>query len=181
MRLHILPLILGVILLSSFSSSNSGIIVKSKKTSITIDGKKVVPDWSLTMFKGALGEADRDRDGYNKTHTYDKLGIVLFEPMKDKMPSGIISEVQIYFNVPEANNVTPKGTYNGLLKIDKMTITSALDATTMLAKLKGWKKTDSYIEHSYRMARNGFYIYFQFNDSETGLVKVSIGPDKRAK
>lgn len=156
-------------------------VIKVSKGTISVGKKKVAPDWKLSTYKSALGEPSRTRDGYNKTHTYDDNGLVLFEPMKDKVPNGIISEFQIYLNTPEANEVTPKGTYSGTLKIDKLNVTGSLTATTMLNKLKGWQKTDSYMEHSYRMAKGGLYIYFQFNDSETSLIKVSIGPDKKGK
>lgn len=147
-----------------------------------IDGTNVTADWSLSAFKKALGEPDRSREGYNKTHTYDNKSIVLFEKMTDKKPSGTVSEIQYHFHVSEANNVTPNGSgFSGTIKVDKLEVTRSLDAKTMLAKLKKWEKTDSYIEHSYRMASNGLYIYFQFNSSEDKLEKISVGPDKRDK
>jgi len=165
----------------SFVGDNSPFKIAVKKGAIVINKVNVTKDWNLSTFQNVLGSSSRSRDGYNKTHTYDDYGFVLFEPMKDKKPSGIISEYQIYFSAPEANEVTPKGTYSGTVLVDKLKVTASLTAATMLAKLKKWKKTDSYMEHSYRMANSGLYIYFQFNDSDSQLIKMSIGPDKQGK
>lgn len=177
-----LVLAIGLTGFSSFSSTDTDTIVTVKKGHLLINGVDITSDWSLAKCKKALGEPDRTRDGYNKTHTYDKKSIVLFEPMEDKKPSGRVSEVQVYFHVAEANNVTPNGDgFSGTAKVDKLKVTIGLGATEMLSTLKKWKKTDSYIENSYRMASKGLYIYFQFNQSETSMVKISIGPDKRTK
>lgn len=172
----VIAITLGV---SSFTAANEGVAVKIKKGKMAINGKIVTADWSLSGYKSVLGEPERSRDGYNKTHTYDAKSIVLFEKMADKVATGTVSEVQFYYYVPEANNVTPKGQFSGTIKIDNLVVSRNLTSKQMLAKLKKWNKTDSYIEHSYRMASKGLYIYFQFNDAEDGLVKISVGPDKR--
>jgi hypothetical protein len=33
---------------------------------------------------------------------------------------------------------------------------------------------------SSRLVSKGLYIYFLFNDAETQLLKISVGPDKRS-
>lgn len=150
-----------------------------KKGKVKVNGVQVVPDWTMGPALKAIGETPRKRDGYNITHTFDNLGMVLFEPHKDKVASGSFSEFQIHFFVPEANNVTPTSGFVGKIKVDKLIVTSALTAAQMRKKLKGWKETESYLDHSYRMSSNGIYIYFQFNQDDTKLHKISIGPDKR--
>lgn len=168
----------GLTSFSGSSSSDTSIVIKKGK--FKINGVAILPSWGLDLCKKALGAPDRTRDGYNKTHTYDTKSIVLFEKVKDKTPSGTVSEIQAYFSVPEQNDVTPKGSgYSGSITIDGTKITSSLSATDMKAKLKKWKVTDSYLEHSYRMASKGLYIYFQYNEAETKLTKISIGPDKK--
>ncbi len=162
--------------------SDDGLQIVIRKGKVTINKSQVVPNWSLSGFKKVLGEPERERTGYNNTHTYDKNSIVLFEPAKEKVGGGIVSEFQIHFKVTEANDVTPTGDgFQGNLSVDNLIITEVLTAEGMLSKLKKWKKTDSYMEHSYRMASKGLYIYFQFNDDENRLLKVSIGPDKSSK
>lgn len=155
--------------------------IKVKKGTLTINSKKFPFPWTVAELKNSLGEPTRTRDGYNKTHTYDDMGIVLFEPMSNKVPSGNISELQVYFSTPDPSEVTPKGLYSQVAQVDKLKVTADLTSAKMLSTLKKWVKTDSYMEHSYRMASSGMYIYFQFNDAETQLIKMSIGPDKKSK
>lgn len=166
---------------SGFSPNESGNSIIVKKGKFTINNVNVTPAWNLAPILAVLGEDARKRDGYNTTYTYDNKGMVAFEPMKDKKQTGLISEFQTYFSIPEPNNVTPSKGFVGTIKIDKLVVTAALTPAVMMKKLKGWNKTDSYLSHSYRMASKGLYIYFQFNDDETSLVKISIGPDKRGK
>lgn len=153
--------------------------ISVKKSTLKID-KVTLKEWNLDLYYKALGTPERTRDGYNKTHTYDAQGVVVFEPMKDDAPSGKVSEFQIYFSLPaEKNQVMPNNTYKNSLKVDKLNVTATLTPAEMKKKLSKWKTTDAYIEHSYRMELNGMYIYFQFNTEETGLEKVSIGLVKK--
>lgn len=178
----LLPLAFIFLLSSSFNMvTPADVTIQVKKGGFKINTDDIISTaWSLEKMQAALGKADRDRDGYNITHTYDDLCMVLFEPKSNETGTGVVSEVQVYFRVKEPNNVTPTGnTFKGNLMVDKLKVTRELDSKTMLKKLKKWKKTDSYMEHNYRMASNGLYIYFQFADDEKTLLKVSIGPDKR--
>ena len=180
--LLLFPLSLILLLASSFNTAGSSdVTVSVNNGSFKINTDDIIStDWSLEKMQDALGKADRDRDGYNITHTYDNLSIVLFESKEGDNGSGRVSEVQFYYKVKEANNVTPTGSgFSGQLIIDGAEIVPKLTPKKMMKKLKNWKKTDSYMEHSYRMASAGLYIYFQFDDSEKSLLKVSIGPDKR--
>ena len=174
------PLAFLFILLSSFISvSPSEMNVTINKGKFAINKVKMIPVWTLTNCETALGKADRSKDGYNFTHTYDDLAVVLFEPKVNEKPGGTVSEIQFYFNHPSdppAN--APSGTYKGKMKIGKLNVTGNMTPAQMLKGLKGWKKTDSYSEHNFRMAQKGLYVYFLFNDAETKLIKVSIGPDK---
>lgn len=177
------PLLLLLAVLAVMTSSFAQTIsISVKKNKLNIAGASVNPDWTIQPVLNKLGTPSKSRDGYNRTHTYDGFGIVLFEAMSDKVASGTMNEFQVYLSPPaEPNNVTPSGTFSGSVKIDKLVCTASLTSNDMLKKLKGWKKTDSYIDHSYRMAKGGLYIYFQFDDSENKLIKISIGPDKKGK
>jgi len=154
------------------------VIIKSGEINL---GKKnnVADDWSVQDGVNYLGDGARVRDGFNKTHTYDNMGVVLFEGMVDKKASGKISEMQIHFSIPEPNDVTPKTGFTGTLKIEKLTITSSTSLETLKSKLKGYTESESYLEHSHRLAKDGVYFYFQFDKTDTRLVKVSFGQDKR--
>jgi hypothetical protein len=180
--LLLFPLAVVFFVTSSFvPASTTDVAITVNGGSFKINTDDIISTaWSLEKMQDAIGKADRDRDGYNVTHTYDKLNMVLFEAKDGENGSGRVSEVQIYFKVDEPNDVTPNGnSFTGQLMIDNVNITGKLKAHKMLKKLKNWQKTDSYMEHSYRMASNGLYIYFKYNNAETSLLKVSIGPDKR--
>jgi len=156
------------------------VIIKGGEVSL---GKKnnVADDWNVQDGVKYLGDDARVREGFNKTHTYDNMGVVLFESLVEKVPSGKISELQVYFSIPEPNNVTPKIGFTGTLKIETLTITSSTSLETLLSKLEGYAETESYAEHSHRLAKDGLYIYFLYDKTDTQLVKVSVGQDKRAK
>jgi hypothetical protein len=81
--------------------------------------------------------------------------------------------------MPEANNVVPKNGFTGKLAIENLRVTSSTSIATIKEKLKGYKDTESYMEHSYRLTKDGLYIYFLYDKTDTQLVKVSVGQDKR--
>lgn len=163
------------VLISASSSSE----IKFSKSSFKIDGKTITFPLKVYNFTEVWGTADRIREGYNRTHTYDQLGVVLFETYQDKKPSSTVSEIQFYFKVATSNNVTPLQVRTQPVVIDKAKFDFNSSASYMLKKLKKWKQTDSYMEHSYRMSNGVTYIYFQFNESDSKLEKISIGPDKK--
>lgn len=151
-----------------------------KKGKITINKKEISKDWKVQTVTALLGSAERIRDEYNKTHTYDRYGIVIFEPMQNNTASGGVSELQIYFSEPESNNVTPKSVYTGSFKVEKISVVKDLSYEKLKSKLKEYKLTDSYMEHSYRYSKDGIYIYFQYSTDEQKLLKVSMGIDKKS-
>jgi len=165
-------------------SAAQKISVKIAAGKFFINNTEVTKGWKQDAASVALGGNDRRRAGYNTTHSYDDFGIVLFERnTDDKLPSGILSEVQFYMApMDTANNkVMPKGLFVGKLQIEDLKLTSAITATQLQAKLKDYVPTDSYMEHNFRLVYKGLYIYFFFNNEETQLLKISVGPDMRAK
>lgn len=185
-KLFLIPFAFLFFLLSSFNAvTPSEMNVTVKKGKLVINTVSMVQDkatmnWPLTTCEKALGSADRSRDGYNYTHTYDDLSVVLFEPKSGEKGSGNVSEIQFYFSFPDdPPSLAPKNAYKGKMKIGKLNVQTNMTSAQMRKGLKGWKETDSYSEHNFRMSQNGLYVYFLFNDSETKLIKVSIGPDKR--
>jgi hypothetical protein len=153
--------------------------IQIKKKKFMVGKFNVTDSWPLSGLTATLGSDYRRKEGYNITYTYDNNGIVLFESTNsNKQPSGSVSEVQVYFVVKSENEVMPRSSYPKLVKIDKLLVDENLTPSMMLAKLSGWKKTDSYIEHSFRMSNGPLYIYFQFTDDEQKLQKISIGRAK---
>ena len=156
------------------------VLIKSGEINL---GKKnnLAVDWNVQDGIKYLGNSARVREGFNKTYTYDNMGVVLFESLVEKAPSGKISEVQVHFSMPETNNVVPKNGFTGKIAIENLRVTSSTSIATIKEKLKDYNDTESYMEHSYRLAKDGLYIYFMYDKTDTQLVKVSIGQDKRAK
>jgi ribosomal protein S8 len=167
------------LVMSQTSPSKISISVKGGSLNL---GKKneLSGEWLLTTATGYLGSSPRKRDGYNITHTYDDLGVVLFENAPNKVASGKISELQVHFSMPDVNEVVPKTGFVGKLTIEKLSLNKRTSLDEIKKKLKGYSESTSYIEHSHRLAKDGLYIYFQFNKEENELLKVSIGPDKRS-
>lgn len=139
--------------------------------------------WPLVSFQDELRGTARERDGYNKTHSYDEQGVVLFEPKKDDAPGGIVTEVQFFFGGHETNNVTAKENFKGTLKLDKLKVTSSNTYTPaqVRKKLKSWEESDSYMDNNYRFEKKGIYVYVQFNKEENKIAKISVGPAKPKK
>lgn len=154
------------------------ITVTVKSGKFTIDKANVTDGWRQDAVSMALGINDRRRAGFNTTHTYDDYGIVLFETTKDNVATGVLSELQFFIAAGDTNAVTPKGLFKGKMQIEKLKISSNLSWKAVKEKLKGFKQTESYMDHNYRLAYKGCYFYFQFDDDETTLWKISIGKDK---
>lgn len=145
---------------------------------VTVAGVEVNSYWNLKPVLDKLGSDYRLLDGYNRVYTFDAYGLTLFEKKIDEAASNELTEIQLYF-APAETKTCPLNMYNGQGSVEKLRLASNLTSAGVLRKLKKYKNTESYTEHNYRLASKGIYIYFQFNDAENKLLKVSIGPDRR--
>jgi len=157
-------------------SKLSGSIVRGK---FSFENVVITNGWKVSPVLNVLGGAERIKDGYNRTHSYDNYGLVLFEKVRNNNSTDSLSEFQVYFSSMEKNSISPEGFFPGTFKVENLTITSDLSAAELRRKLKTYHESESYLPHSYRLSSNGIYIYFQFDDSDTRLQKISIGPDRR--
>lgn len=158
---------------------NISVTANIKKGKFLFNGINISNEWKSAPLISKLGSSYRLTDKYNKVYTFDNLGIVVFESKKDEVGTGNISEIQFHYKVTEDNNVVPQGTFSGKLQIEGLKASINVSYTTVKAKLKNYKISDSYMEHSYRLSYGGIYFYFRFNDTDTELYKVSIGKDNR--
>jgi hypothetical protein len=147
----------------------------------SVDKAKVTvkEDWKIETFRDVLGSG-REQMGYNKTHSYDELGIVLFELLADSAPTGKVSEVQVYFPGYPTNSVAPKNYFKGTVNLDglKISATAKVTPDKVRKALKAWKNTDSYMDHNFRFEKRGMYLYTQFNDADNAITKLSIGKSR---
>lgn len=168
------------IALLSFAAGTGGSQAGAiSKKGFTYNKINLSANWLVAPLLAELGTPDSIFNGYNKLHIYKKKGIVVFEKMEGKKPSGVLSEVQFYFdrNV-EDNTYNLSDNYTGTLKAGKLNLEPGVGSAMAKAKLKKWKLSDSYTENSYRFANYGVYMYLMFNKDENRLMKVSIGKDK---
>lgn len=161
-----------------------------KKFAITIKNGKLSlnnsilsDNWLMAPAIKVLGTGSRQRDGYNKTHSYDNYGIVLFEPKDNGSPSGKLAEFQVYFSAleDEKSNVATTGFYTGSCSVGSLKLQKDITADRVREYLvnMGYTESDSYSAHNFRFAKDGLYIYFLFDEIEQRLIKMSIGKDMR--
>jgi len=180
MKIRNLNLTLFAILFLSIVPAVSAINnVTLKKGVLKLDGKPI-RNWELKEFKALLGQPTRNNDGYNRTHTYDRMGVVLFEPYENEIPSGRVSEVQFYFSRPEEeSNVMPQQAYTGAMMIDKLKVTPFLEFGSVRNILKDWETRSTYSDELLGFIyKKKVYIYITYNESKTAVKKLSIGLKK---
>lgn len=155
------------------------ISVKVKNGKFSINSVNVSQTWKSASLLNSLGPTYKVFIGANKVYTYSDLGIVVFESKDKEEGSGYISEIQFYLQLPEANSVTPTSPYTGNITIEKLAVINVLSWEQVKDKLKKYRHTQSVLSNNYRLAYKGLYMYFQFNETETQLIKLSIGKDER--
>lgn len=107
------------------------------------------------------------------------MGVVVFERKYNEKRNGELSEIQFYYQVDENNSVGATTTYKGILTIDKLEVRLELKSSEVFKKLRKWKREKAFGAGNYRLSKDKIYIYFQFNEEETKLMKLSIGEDRR--
>jgi hypothetical protein len=168
-------LLFSVIATTSFAqypSSKMVVLVKGGK--VKLNKKDVSKEWKLSTFTNAIDTFSRKKEGVNRIHSYDPIGMVLFEP---KIPGGIVSEFQLYLDGVESSKIVPKEFYEGKLTIEKTDINRNTPIDEIRKKLADYKETESDENDKYRFSKDGIYIYFLYNASKK-LSKVTFGKDK---
>jgi hypothetical protein len=161
---------------AQFPSSKMLVLVKGGK--VKLNKKDVSKEWKLSTFTASLDTFSRKKEGaVNKVHTYDNIGIVLFESSPKKVVSGLVAEFQIVLDEIETSSITPKNFYEGKLAIEKNDFTRATTIEEIRKKLVDYKEVDTDENDKYRFSKDGIYIYFLYNKYKK-LSKVTFGKDK---
>jgi hypothetical protein len=162
--------------IAQYPSSKMLVLVKAGK--VKLNKKDVSKEWKLTTFTASLDTNSRKKEGTaNKIHTYENIGIVLFETVVAKVPSGLVGEFQLFLDATEASKSNPKEFYEGKLTIEKMDFTRNTTIEEIRKKLTDYKETESDENDKYRFSKDGIYIYFLYNKAKK-LSKVTFGKDK---
>ena len=171
-----LSLIAYSISFAQYPSSKMVVLVKGGK--VKLNKKDVSKEWKLSTFTASLDTNSRKKEGTNnKIHSYDDLGIVLFETAIAKVSTGLVGEFQIFLDQTEASKSNPKEFYEGKLTIEKMDFTRNTTIEEIRTKLKDYKETESDEKDKYRFSKEGIYIFFLYNKIKK-LSKVTFGKDK---
>ncbi len=157
---------------AQYPSSKMVVLVKGGK--VKLNKKDVSKEWKLVTFTNVIDTFSRKKEGSNRIHSYDNIGMVLFEP---KVPGSIVSEFQLYLDGVESSKIVPKEFYEGKLTIEKLEITRNTPIEEIRKKLTDYKETDSDEKDKYRFSKDGIYIYFLYNSNKK-LSKVTFGKDK---
>lgn len=161
--------------LAQFPSSKMVVLVKAGK--VKLNKKDVSKEWKLNTFTNSIDTFSRKKENTsNKIHSYDNLGMVLFEGATAKVPTGLVSEFQLFLDATEASKSNPKEFYEGKLTIEKMDFTRNTTIDEIRTKLKDYKETESDEKDKYRFSKDGIYIYFLYNKIKK-LSKVTFGKD----
>jgi hypothetical protein len=164
--------IVSTIVFAQYPSSKMVVLVKAGK--VKLNKKDVSKEWKLSTFTNVIDTFSRKKEGVNRVHTYDPIGMVLFEP---KAPGGIVSEFQLFLDGVEASKIVPKEFFEGKLTIEKTDITRNTTIDEIRKKLMDYKETESDENDKYRFSKDGIYIYFLYNSGKK-LSKVTFGKDK---
>jgi hypothetical protein len=168
-------LLFSIITMASFAQyPSSKMIVLVKGGKVKLNKKDVSKEWKLSTFTNVIDTFSRKKEGANRIHTYDPIGMVLFEP---KASPGIVSEFQLFLDGVEANKIVPKEFFEGKLTIEKTDITRNTTIEDIRKKLADYKEMESDENDKYRFSKDGIYIYFLYNSSKK-LSKVTFGKDK---
>jgi hypothetical protein len=177
-KLLLSTLLFSFIITASFAQyPSSKMVVFVKAGKVKLNKKDVSKEWKLSTFTNVIDTFSRKKEGLNRIHSYDQIGMVLFEPTPQKVASGIVSEFQLYLDGVEANKIVPKEFFEGKLTIEKTDISRNTTIEEIRKQLKDYKETESDENDKYRFSKDGIYIYFLYNSSKK-LSKVTFGKDK---
>lgn len=132
-------------------ASSEVVVIVDGKT-ITINGIKVSGTPQVADIEAIFGPPDRtwDKGAENKIHTWDKIGLLVYEPYDGRCVSAT-------FPYKASQNVyTPKATFAGTIKLDGRAFTPVLD----LKQVKAWPgATQPYTGTSIVFDRDEFHVF----------------------
>lgn len=155
------------------TAADKAAITISKGT-VTINGTKFssADIFFMGTVESLLGKPDRVKDGYNRLHTYDKLGLVFFENTSTRT----INEVQVFITIDNSLDFCPKIPFRGLLKIEKTAVNSGTKLEAVNKKLKKYKFEKSLLgDNSYRGEYKNVYAFIRYKTGDVGADKISFG------
>lgn len=146
---------------------------------IVFNGVPVSANPTVADMKAIFGEPDRvwDTGAANKIHTWDKLGLLVYEPYKNKVPDGRCISATFAYK-PVGQTFSPATLFGGTIKLDGKTV----DAKAGLAPVLTWPgASQPYAGSSVLFDRGDFHV-FTLEEKKAGLdlVELSFWQNKSA-
>jgi hypothetical protein len=123
------------------------------------------PTPTLAEFRAVLGAPDRTVDLANRIHTYDRLGIILYEPY-----DGHVSAANVYFARSDLE-FGPRETYRGTATIVGTAVTGATPVAA-LALLPGATYDSMFDE--YDLELGACSLILEHRNGESTLAEIAI-------
>jgi len=171
-----------VFILLSALSFGAAVAQKSQAVNLKIESGKFfmneVPldSWKVAPVVEILGNNARVQKKSNTIHVYDSAGLSLYEEIIDDKPNDRLVEIHVFFD-PAKTKWEKAGAekFSGKFTIDGFPVTPKLGYAQLKTQEKEVTITKSYKPHSYFFKKDGLTYFFDFNDAENGLVRVSVG------
>jgi len=159
------------VLLGAWVYQSTSPDIKVESGGLSINQLSFAFPWTVARFNETLGKADRIDPGYNDIHTFDNLGIILYQP--DELT---ISDFNIYYaDDPDENmEFLPKAYFTGSLMVEKFKITGKTPFKKLNKALPQYNFKMSLID-AYRGEYENLYIYVKYDKAEKKILWISIG------
>jgi hypothetical protein len=128
-------------------------------TAITLNGVAVSGKPTVAQIEAIFGKPDRtwDSGGMNKVHTWDKLGVLVYEPYETDGVTGNGRCISATFPYkPMSQSFSPATMFSGSFQVDG----KALDPTLVLPTIIRWPgATQPYTKASIVFDRGDFHVF----------------------
>lgn len=140
---------------------------------LNVNGTTFSKPWKINPFLTALGGKYSTKHLFHKVHTFDDLGVHVYEYQRNEEAN----EIQVSF-VKQKMNFAPKSNFQGSFKLEKMFITRKTSIEKVMKSLPDYKFTKSSSTNSYRGEYKGVYIYLNYSDEKL-IDFISFGMTNR--
>ncbi len=163
---------------SKFPSRSADVCVEVTGTRISLNGTEITGNPTVAEIEGIYGKPTRTwsvKDGVNKVHTWDKLGLIVYEPVDS--PAGRAISTTFPFK-PMGMDYDPNTNFTGVFKVDGKDLTGSTD----LSDAKGRPgASQPYSSTSVVFAKGDFNVFMTGRNGPLDLVELSMwkNPGKR--
>jgi hypothetical protein len=160
--------------MSRFPTTSGEVRIVVTGKAITMNGTKISGTPMVADIEAVYGKPDRtwDSGGANKVHTWDQIGLLVYEPYGGGGGGGDGRCISATFPYkPMTPSFTPKNLFSGTIVLDGNSFVSSL----ALATVKSWKgATQPYSPSSIVFDRDDFHVFTIEETKGTSLDLVEL-------